>query len=67
MSVTAREGAKMLESAAWPGRLAAAAAGAAGLGAAGHFLAQCARAAADVLRLGTPDAVRLLSALAGYP
>ena len=51
----------------WAGRVAAVAAGAAGLGCAGHFLAQCARAVADVLRLATPDAVRLVSALAGYP
>lgn len=51
----------------WPARLAAAAAGAAGLGYAGYFLGQCSRAVADVLRLGTPDAVRLVNALLGCP
>ncbi|MEW6486911.1 MAG: hypothetical protein AB1578_03230 [Thermodesulfobacteriota bacterium] len=65
MSGTAREGARRPGGAAWPERLAAAAAGAVGLGAAGHFLAQCARAVGDALRLGAPDAVRLVHALLG--
>lgn len=67
MNGGAETGARQVGGSGWAGRVAAVAAGAAGLGCAGHFLAQCARAAVDVLRLATPDAVRLVTALAGYP